>query len=1001
MADADLLDDDQSHEGGKPEGLGADGAGRSEAAGEGDPDADPGDGAAEQEVGDAEAAALGAAASDGDLQQSYSDNDAGGVGASGGAPVGSGDEESLTEPALPDPDAEADGGEPAADASSAAGSGVGDEAAVPSAAADAEGTDGAKEAPAAGDDDAAVAAAGGDDGGEELGAVAGDEAAYARSAAGDADPDDTSAAGDGVADAGGGDAGGERDEGVAGGSEDAGPGNPAAEEEASGLLWQQSDGGAQGDGPHTDESLSYKPLYGGALSTSGSEAPATAARAQATGPPPPLELAPGLAAAWLTFARRAPASQGSYTAGSAGGGSRPASGLAVLRSGSTAAAQQPATMGSQGSFKAAASQGTITAASAASGSRPGSRLAPLRRDSFQPPAVEASQGSVAAASVAAPSTRPGSGVPAAEGSGRSVTAASVSADSRPGSAAGSVAAIRSRPHSNSGSVRPGSAAESQPPAAERTVRARPDLTARLRPKAQPWRAVKPPSPRPLLPLARGGPAPQAQSPPPKRRRPNAGAAAEASGASVTATPTAVAGSRPGSGAPGSKAAEQPARPPSVLESPTPHPDPDAASAYDAPSDDAAFVAKSYHELLAEAATADAAADNDPAAADAPEGDAHAAGAGADATAGADSSADADADPAAGADAEAEADAGTAAESRPASQAASSRPDSAAATAAAFMAARGYPRTTARANPAASGLRRLYEQLLAAAKGDDASRGKRSEAALSYGLEGGPLAMPLSVGQKQVARIHPLSGMFTQFEYVPSEYDRTKLKGKFDRLRHKLSQTAPNDFVVRSSPYAVRGTPAFSEYTYTPDPVESLDSSLRANEDMLRSKVVAGPFYPSGRVHQMTALKGRLDECMMGLCRQMSADWPQGFLQIFEDGNGSVVASFDKGRAVAEGDLSAYMNTLAKRHPLVAAFQLGKDATQYLGPHAAAAFGEGANGRPGSRGSGSSMSEDGERGAAEAEEVGVPYGAPAMAVGMGSLAGGGGAELFRSASGVGR
>ena len=42
----------------------------------------------------------------------------------------------------------------------------------------------------------------------------------------------------------------------------------------------------------------------------------------------------------------------------------------------------------------------------------------------------------------------------------------------------------------------------------------------------------------------------------------------------------------------------------------------------------------------------------------------------------------------------------------------------------------------------------------------------------------------------------------------------------------------------------------------------------------------------------------------------------------------MVVSFDKSRAVSEGDLTSYMNTLAKRHHLVAAFHLLKDATQW-------------------------------------------------------------------------
>lgn len=62
--------------------------------------------------------------------------------------------------------------------------------------------------------------------------------------------------------------------------------------------------------------------------------------------------------------------------------------------------------------------------------------------------------------------------------------------------------------------------------------------------------------------------------------------------------------------------------------------------------------------------------------------------------------------------------------------------------------------------------RLYEELVQAshrerqgaagvgAQGREFGR----NANLSYGLEGGPMSVPLSVGQKQVARVHPLSGV---------------------------------------------------------------------------------------------------------------------------------------------------------------------------------------------------------------------------------------------------
>ncbi|EFJ47320.1 hypothetical protein VOLCADRAFT_120968 [Volvox carteri f. nagariensis] len=294
---------------------------------------------------------------------------------------------------------------------------------------------------------------------------------------------------------------------------------------------------------------------------------------------------------------------------------------------------------------------------------------------------------------------------------------------------------------------------------------------------------------------------------------------------------------------------------------------------------------------------------------------------------------------------------------------------------------------------------------------------RHKPQLSYGLEGGPLGMPLSVGQKQVARINPLAGMFTQFEYLPSEYDRVKLTGKYDRLRHKLAQTGPQEFVVRAPPSAVHGAPAFSEFSYTTDPVDSYSASMHADTDLARSKVVAGPFYPSGRVQAAKVLKGRLDECMMRLCKQLSDDWPNSFMQVFEDRNGSVVASFHQPSAVQEGDLSAYMNTLAKRNHVMSTFQLTKDATRwglvdedsgavfyvlwppwvrhrYLGPHTAPTSTQMPNGRPGTRGS--SSSEDEEEEDAEGADGGFATAgaagedaAAAAALGLGAEIGDGG------------
>lgn len=41
-----------------------------------------------------------------------------------------------------------------------------------------------------------------------------------------------------------------------------------------------------------------------------------------------------------------------------------------------------------------------------------------------------------------------------------------------------------------------------------------------------------------------------------------------------------------------------------------------------------------------------------------------------------------------------------------------------------------------------------------------------------------------------------------------------------------------------------------------------------------------------------------------------------FMQVFEDRSGAIVLSFDRARAVLEGDLPAYMQNMVKNHLLV-------------------------------------------------------------------------------------
>ena len=52
--------------------------------------------------------------------------------------------------------------------------------------------------------------------------------------------------------------------------------------------------------------------------------------------------------------------------------------------------------------------------------------------------------------------------------------------------------------------------------------------------------------------------------------------------------------------------------------------------------------------------------------------------------------------------------------------------------------------------------------------------------------------------------------------MPSEYDRKTIISKFERLKNKLQQVTPAEFVVKAPPLGPRGAPAFSEFEYDLD-----------------------------------------------------------------------------------------------------------------------------------------------------------------------------------------
>jgi hypothetical protein len=194
----------------------------------------------------------------------------------------------------------------------------------------------------------------------------------------------------------------------------------------------------------------------------------------------------------------------------------------------------------------------------------------------------------------------------------------------------------------------------------------------------------------------------------------------------------------------------------------------------------------------------------------------------------------------------------------------------------------------------------------------------------------------TVGFHPLAKIHPRSGDFASPDYMPSEFDRAKIAAKFERLKLKVACISPKEFIVKSNPVPLKGTCTFSDLRLQRVP-QSNDKDvwlghIHADKDepTPSSPSRARPFTAGGKIQLSSHLRGHADAVMNELGKLLQEDWPKSFHTCFiEDQSQAIVACFDEVQAAAEGDLSSYMQVLAKSsHPVMSDYKLVKDSSQW-------------------------------------------------------------------------
>lgn len=233
-------------------------------------------------------------------------------------------------------------------------------------------------------------------------------------------------------------------------------------------------------------------------------------------------------------------------------------------------------------------------------------------------------------------------------------------------------------------------------------------------------------------------------------------------------------------------------------------------------------------------------------------------------------------------------------------------------------------------------RRLFEILVAEVKLDDSKQRPWTSPHL-YNTGQAPYSpMLASAGYKPLAKVNPRSGDFTCAEYLPSEIDRAKIARRVEHLKSKLAYTSPQGFVVKACSVPPPGTNAFSEYPRLIEPQEEGQhvwlSHIHSPKDSPKggdrpvTSPTSRPFISGGRVQHSSHLRGQVDVILRQLSDFIAKHWPESFRTVFEEDSGAIVICFDEIAAAEEGDLSSFMQALAKSsEPVIAGNQLVKSS----------------------------------------------------------------------------
>eukprot|EP01065_Artemidia_motanka_P030219 TRINITY_DN36230_c0_g1_i1.p1 TRINITY_DN36230_c0_g1~~TRINITY_DN36230_c0_g1_i1.p1 ORF type:complete len:308 (+),score=66.28 TRINITY_DN36230_c0_g1_i1:60-926(+) len=166
--------------------------------------------------------------------------------------------------------------------------------------------------------------------------------------------------------------------------------------------------------------------------------------------------------------------------------------------------------------------------------------------------------------------------------------------------------------------------------------------------------------------------------------------------------------------------------------------------------------------------------------------------------------------------------------------------------------------------------------------------------------------------------------FSDFEYVASPYEldtEAKTRGRREHQRKVETLHGDQSFVAPGSVFVSKHE---GGHEYQSDPYDTARDEQLRSKWIEEKKVLAGSFLPAGREKGLSRpSRAMLTDMMTHLYKILYDDWEEAKPAVFTTAEDLIVVYFSMEKLRNDTGLTAYMNVLARRNPLVQSYELQK------------------------------------------------------------------------------